>query len=61
MLSVVVRAIHVLSVMMFILLNFFSFSALVGSHAIWHCFIVLAVSQHKAAIGRMKGGMQCFV
>ncbi|KAF8902924.1 hemolysin-III related-domain-containing protein [Gymnopilus junonius] len=33
----------------------------VGSHAIWHCFIVLAVSQHKTAIGAMKGGMQCFV
>lgn len=33
----------------------------VGSHAIWHCFIVLAVSQHKAAIGSMKGGMQCLL
>ncbi|KDR75042.1 hypothetical protein GALMADRAFT_248897 [Galerina marginata CBS 339.88] len=31
----------------------------VGSHAIWHCFIVLAVSQHKAAIGSMKNGLQC--
>ncbi|KAJ7594520.1 hemolysin-III related-domain-containing protein [Mycena floridula] len=30
-----------------------------GSHAIWHCFIVLAVSQHKAAIRLMKEGIQC--
>ncbi|KAH6897616.1 hemolysin-III related-domain-containing protein [Coprinopsis sp. MPI-PUGE-AT-0042] len=30
-----------------------------GSHAIWHCFIVLAVSQHKAAIPLLKAGMQC--
>jgi len=30
-----------------------------GSHAIWHCFIVLAVSQHKSAIGNMKEGLQC--
>ncbi|KAF8971121.1 hemolysin-III related-domain-containing protein [Flammula alnicola] len=32
-----------------------------GSHAIWHCFIVLAVSQHKAAIGGMKEGLQCMI
>lgn len=32
-----------------------------GSHAIWHCFIVLAVSQHKSAIGNMKEGLQCMV
>ncbi|KAF9050031.1 hemolysin-III related-domain-containing protein [Panaeolus papilionaceus] len=30
-----------------------------GSHAIWHCFIVLAVSQHKSAIQSMKAGIQC--
>ncbi|PFH46188.1 hypothetical protein AMATHDRAFT_8127 [Amanita thiersii Skay4041] len=30
-----------------------------GSHMIWHCFIVLAVSQHKAAIGMLKPGLQC--
>lgn len=30
-----------------------------GSHAIWHCFIVLAVSQHRFAIQSMKGGVQC--
>ncbi|PPQ98768.1 hypothetical protein CVT24_003326 [Panaeolus cyanescens] len=30
-----------------------------GSHAIWHCFIVLAVSQHKTAIQSMKSGIQC--
>ncbi|KAF5322612.1 hypothetical protein D9619_001316 [Psilocybe cf. subviscida] len=29
-----------------------------NSHAIWHCFIVLAVSQHRAAIGVMKVGVQ---
>jgi len=27
-----------------------------GSHAIWHLFIVLAISQHKAAMGQLKGG-----
>jgi len=32
-----------------------------GSHAIWHCFIVLAVSQHRAAIGSLKQGMTCAV
>jgi adiponectin receptor len=30
-----------------------------GSHAIWHAFIVLAISQHKAAIGRMRNGIEC--
>ena len=30
-----------------------------GSHAIWHGFIVLAISQHKAAIGHMRNGIQC--
>ncbi|THV06749.1 HlyIII-domain-containing protein [Dendrothele bispora CBS 962.96] len=30
-----------------------------GSHCIWHCFIVLAVSQHKAAIQMIKDGIQC--
>lgn len=30
-----------------------------SSHAIWHCFIVLAVSQHKSAIRLMKEGIQC--
>ncbi|EAU91108.1 hypothetical protein CC1G_03276 [Coprinopsis cinerea okayama7 len=30
-----------------------------SSHAIWHCFIVLAVSQHKAAIALLKMGVQC--
>ncbi|KAF9010677.1 hypothetical protein BDQ17DRAFT_1346669 [Cyathus striatus] len=29
------------------------------SHAIWHCFIVLAVSQHRAAIHAMKAGINC--
>jgi adiponectin receptor len=32
-----------------------------GSHAIWHCFIVLAVAQHKAAIRVMKAGIACQV
>ncbi|KAF9075315.1 hemolysin-III related-domain-containing protein [Rhodocollybia butyracea] len=32
-----------------------------GSHAIWHCFIVLAVAQHKAAIRLMKEGIMCQV
>ncbi|KAK7472932.1 inc metabolism membrane protein [Stygiomarasmius scandens] len=32
-----------------------------GSHCIWHCFIVLAVSQHKAAIQMIKDGIQCSV
>ncbi|ESK94812.1 izh family channel protein [Moniliophthora roreri MCA 2997] len=31
-----------------------------GSHCIWHCFIVLAVSQHKAAIRAMRDGMVCY-
>jgi adiponectin receptor len=30
-----------------------------GSHSIWHCFIVLAVSQHRTAIGVMKEGLGC--
>lgn len=29
------------------------------SHAIWHCFIVLAVSQHRSAIGLLKEGVRC--
>ncbi|KAF8070107.1 hemolysin-III related-domain-containing protein [Lyophyllum atratum] len=32
-----------------------------GSHCIWHCFIVLAVSQHRAAIASLREGVQCFV
>ena len=31
-----------------------------GSHAIWHGFVVLAISQHRAAIGEMRSGIQCF-
>ncbi|KAG6830068.1 hypothetical protein H0H92_002358 [Tricholoma furcatifolium] len=30
-----------------------------GSHCIWHCFIVLAVSQHRAAIASLRMGLQC--
>jgi hypothetical protein len=30
-----------------------------GSHAIWHAFIVLAISQHRAAIARMRNGIEC--
>jgi len=30
-----------------------------GSHMIWHCFIVLAVSQHRAAINALKSGLEC--
>ncbi|KAL0956629.1 hypothetical protein HGRIS_002764 [Hohenbuehelia grisea] len=30
-----------------------------GSHCIWHCFIVLAVSQHKTALRALRGGMDC--
>ncbi|KAF8627845.1 hypothetical protein AX15_004261 [Amanita polypyramis BW_CC] len=30
-----------------------------GSHMIWHCFIVLAVSQHRAAISALKPGLEC--
>ncbi|KAF9449190.1 HlyIII-domain-containing protein [Macrolepiota fuliginosa MF-IS2] len=30
-----------------------------SSHAIWHCFIVLAVSQHKNGMQSMKDGLQC--
>ncbi|KZP16491.1 HlyIII-domain-containing protein [Athelia psychrophila] len=29
------------------------------SHAIWHMFIVLAISQHKFAISHMRGGIAC--
>lgn len=32
-----------------------------SSHAIWHCFIVLAVSQHRSAIALFKEGVQCRV
>ncbi|KAF8198092.1 hemolysin-III related-domain-containing protein [Pholiota molesta] len=32
-----------------------------GSHAIWHCFIVLAVSQHRTAMAHMKGGLECLL
>ena len=28
-----------------------------GSHAIWHAFIVLAISQHRAALGLLKYGI----
>jgi len=31
----------------------------VGSHAIWHIFIVLGMSQHKAAMEHMKNGIGC--
>ncbi|GLB37023.1 putative haemolysin-III related [Lyophyllum shimeji] len=30
-----------------------------NSHCIWHCFIVLAVSQHRAAIASFREGVQC--
>jgi len=30
-----------------------------GSHAIWHAFIVLAISQHRAAISAMRQGIGC--
>ncbi|KAH7920145.1 HlyIII-domain-containing protein [Leucogyrophana mollusca] len=30
-----------------------------GSHAIWHGFIVLAISQHRAAISSLRGGIEC--
>ncbi|EIW83236.1 HlyIII-domain-containing protein [Coniophora puteana RWD-64-598 SS2] len=30
-----------------------------GSHAIWHAFVVLAISQHRVAIGAMRSGIQC--
>ncbi|KZP22033.1 HlyIII-domain-containing protein [Athelia psychrophila] len=29
------------------------------SHAIWHLFVVLAISQHKFAISHMRGGITC--
>jgi len=28
-----------------------------GSHAIWHGFIVLAISQHRAALDLLEGGL----
>jgi len=31
----------------------------VGSHAIWHLFIVLGMSQYKMAMERMRNGMRC--
>lgn len=30
-----------------------------GSHAIWHVFIVLAISQHRAAIASLREGISC--
>jgi len=30
-----------------------------GSHAIWHAFIVLAISQHKTAISHIRNGIGC--
>lgn len=30
-----------------------------GSHMIWHCFIVLAVNQHRVAISALKSGLEC--
>jgi len=30
-----------------------------GSHAIWHAFIVLAISQHRAAIASLRDGIPC--
>ncbi|KAF8444777.1 hemolysin-III related-domain-containing protein [Boletus edulis BED1] len=30
-----------------------------GSHAIWHTFIVLAISQHRTAIASLRGGISC--
>lgn len=35
------------------------FSLGVGSHCIWHLFIVLAVTQHKTAMASLREGMQC--
>jgi adiponectin receptor len=32
-----------------------------GSHAIWHCFIVLAITQHQHGMQFMKDGVQCLV
>lgn len=31
----------------------------IGSHCIWHCFIVLAVSQHKTGMQVLKLGISC--
>ncbi|KAG1812170.1 hemolysin-III related-domain-containing protein [Suillus subaureus] len=30
-----------------------------GSHAIWHIFIVIAISQHRAAIAEFRHGVEC--
>jgi adiponectin receptor len=30
-----------------------------GSHAIWHAFIVLAISQHRTAIASLRNGIPC--
>ncbi|KAF7782204.1 hypothetical protein Agabi119p4_1580 [Agaricus bisporus var. burnettii] len=30
-----------------------------GSHAIWHCFIVLAITQHQQGMQFMRNGIQC--
>ncbi|KIJ68129.1 hypothetical protein HYDPIDRAFT_148456 [Hydnomerulius pinastri MD-312] len=30
-----------------------------GSHAIWHAFIVLAISQHRTAMASLRNGIQC--
>ncbi|KAF9237567.1 hemolysin-III related-domain-containing protein [Melanogaster broomeanus] len=30
-----------------------------GSHAIWHVFIVLAISQHRTAIASLRNGISC--
>ncbi|KAG5351385.1 hypothetical protein C0989_006716 [Termitomyces sp. Mn162] len=30
-----------------------------SSHCIWHCFIVLAVSQHRTAMASLRTGLQC--
>ncbi|KAF8557630.1 HlyIII-domain-containing protein [Imleria badia] len=30
-----------------------------GSHAIWHVFIVLAISQHRSAIASLRDGIPC--
>ncbi|KIJ18592.1 hypothetical protein PAXINDRAFT_167180 [Paxillus involutus ATCC 200175] len=32
-----------------------------GSHAIWHAFIVLAISQHRTAIASLRNGIPCAV
>lgn len=30
-----------------------------GSHAIWHAFIVLAISQHRTAMASLRDGIPC--